>query len=189
MTTQSAEITHTNKLAIHGAILQALAIHQLLNFNGTDRQLDTNTFLQVLDQAMDLIDKTENAFGFDDEAPYQKQLKQVVRLLNSEPTEVEIVNVLGTRPSALYSVPTAIYCFLRGLNDISGIETSNPFRRSIEYAITLGGDTDTIASMAGSLCGAYFGETIIPENLLKHCEGYDEIGTLANQLYDASNAA
>lgn len=44
-----------------------------------------------------------------------KQLDEVLRLLNKEfePTNAEVVNVLGHSVSALYSVPTALYCFLR----------------------------------------------------------------------------
>lgn len=59
-------------------------------------------------------------------------------------------------------------------------------RRTLEYAITLGGDTDTIASMAGSICGALYGEEVISENLLAHCEGFEEIKTMAGELYNAS---
>lgn len=59
-------------------------------------------------------------------------------------------------------------------------------RRTLEYAITLGGDTDTIASMAGSICGALYGEKVISENILAHCEGFEDIKTMAVELYDAS---
>lgn len=60
------------------------------------------------------------------------------------------------------------------------------FRRCIEYAITLGGDTDTIASMCGAIAGAYFGDSVIAENLVKHCESHEEMQKLAQDLYEAS---
>ncbi len=53
------------------------------------------------------------------------------------------------------SVPQAIQCFLE----------SESFEDSIRIAISLGGDSDTIAAITGSLSEAYYG---IPENI-KNC--------------------
>ncbi len=104
----------------------------------------------------------------------------------NEPSDTDVLNVLGNDVSALYSVPTSIYCFLKAQNAIKGIDSENPFRRAIEYAISLGGDTDTIASMAGAISGAYYGESVIPPNLVKHLELHEEVTLLADKLYDAS---
>lgn len=68
-------------------------------------------------------------------------------------------------------------------------QTTNPFRRAIEFAITLGGDTDTIASMCGAIAGAYHGDGVIPESLIKHCESNEEMLSLANGLFEASQKA
>lgn len=106
--------------------------------------------------------------------------------MTNEPSDTEILNVLGNDVSALYSVPTSIYCFLKSQNAIKGIESENPFRRAVEYAISLGGDTDTIASMAGAISGAYYGENVISPNLVKHLEFNNEIVSLADKLYEAS---
>lgn len=51
---------------------------------------------------------------------YVKQLQQVKRLLAITTSTAEVVNVLGNEPVALFSVPTAIYCFLRGFGEIAG---------------------------------------------------------------------
>lgn len=59
----------------------------------------------------------------------------------------------------------------------------NPFRQAIEYAIALGGHSNTIASMTGALCGAYYGDTVISPNMLKQCEGFDEITEICQVLY------
>ena len=66
------------------------------------------------------------------------------------------------------------------------MQCNNELRRTIEFAISLGGDTDTIACMAGSIAGAYFGDEKIPANVMKHCESHDEIIQMANDLYQAS---
>ena len=48
----------------------------------------------------------------------------------------------------------ALYCFLRH---------RDCFADCLHHAVFIGGDTDTIACMAGSLAGAYLGESAIPE--------------------------
>lgn len=50
------------------------------------------------------------------------------------------------------SVPQAIYCFLRG----------NSFEECIRIAVSIGGDSDTIACITGAIAEAYFG---IPEEI------------------------
>lgn len=59
-------------------------------------------------------------------------------------------------------------------------------RRTIQYAISLGGDTDTIASMAGSIVGAYLGEESVNKNLRKHCEFQEEMLKMADNLFKVS---
>ena len=96
------------------------------------------------------------------------------------PSEEEVVNMLGHSVNALYSVPTAIYCFLRNVQTADS--DVNPFTQTLEYTISLGGDTDTIGSMACALSGAYYGDSWISEGLAKHCESSEEIILLADQL-------
>jgi poly(ADP-ribose) glycohydrolase ARH3 len=59
-------------------------------------------------------------------------------------------------------------------------------RRTLQYAISLGGDTDTIASMAGALAGAYLGGDAINESVLQHCEASNEMSELGLQLHQMS---
>jgi len=56
--------------------------------------------------------------------------------------------MLGNGTEALRSVPAALYCFLR---------QTRSYKDTVIYAISLGGDTDTIAAMAGAISGAYIG--------------------------------
>lgn len=104
-------------------------------------------------------------------------------LLNKEhpPSDEEVVNVLGHSVNALYSVPTAIYCFLR-TSQILDPERS-PLTQTLEYTISLGGDTDTIGSMACALSGAFYSDSVIAESLIKHCEYSEEIKKMADDLY------
>ena len=60
---------------------------------------------------------------------------------------------------SINSVPQAIFAFLE----------SNSFEETIRNAISIGGDTDTIACIAGSLAESYYG---IPEDLLEQVKPY-----------------
>lgn len=62
-------------------------------------------------------------------------------------------------------------------------QTDNPFRRTIQYAISLGGDTDTIANMAGAIAGAYYGYGSISDNLQDHCEAIEQFTEYADKLH------
>ena len=64
----------------------------------------------------------------------------------------------------------------------------NAFERTIQYAISLGGDTDTIATMAGAIAGAYYGLEGIPTYLYQSCEGATDALTQAEQLWNLSNS-
>ncbi|ROT61861.1 Poly(ADP-ribose) glycohydrolase ARH3 [Penaeus vannamei] len=97
------------------------------------------------------------------------------------PSQVE--DTLGVYISAHMSVPTAIYSFIRALNPVTNIESDNAFLRTIHYAIVFGGDTDTIASMAGSIAGAYYGFSEIPESFHRHCEALSDAIEQADQLF------
>lgn len=67
-----------------------------------------------------------------------QQLDIVKTLIAEEgdgPYVEKVVDKLGNTVAALYSVPTAIFCFLRAQKPISGIQTENPFRRAVQYAV------------------------------------------------------
>ncbi|MCI0642765.1 MAG: ADP-ribosylglycohydrolase family protein [Gemmataceae bacterium] len=64
---------------------------------------------------------------------------------------------LGNRIEALHSVSTAIASFAL---------TPESFEAAISNVIFLGGDTDTLAAMAGALSGAYLGAGRLPARLV-----------------------
>jgi len=49
-------------------------------------------------------------------------------------------------------------------------------------AVRHGGDARAVASMAGALCGAYIGESGIPERFLAHLPARRELGEAAEGL-------
>ena len=73
--------------------------------------------------------------------------------------------------------------------NFSHLQTDNAFERTIMYAISLGGDTDTIATMAGAIAGAYYGIESIPQHWIQYCEGTDDAIKMAQSLYSIAVAA
>jgi poly(ADP-ribose) glycohydrolase ARH3 len=86
---------------------------------------------------------------------------------------------LGNRIEALHSVPTAIASFAL---------TPESFETTISNVIFLGGDTDTLAAMAGALSGAYLGMNRLPSRLVGLLESSPKgrlyIKQLAERLFD-----
>lgn len=109
---------------------------------------------------------------------YFKKLKEMKELLNKgETLEPEtVVETFGNGIRAEEAVPAAIFSFLH-----KGRES---FQESVNYAISLGGDTDTIASMAGAISGAYWGVNEIPELWKSKCEGVEEAIEFANKIFE-----
>ena len=70
------------------------------------------------------------------------------------------------------SVPQAIFCFLK----------SNDFEDSIRKAISIGGDSDTIAAITGSIAEVYYE---VDEDLIREVESYlpDYIIDITNKFY------
>ena len=91
---------------------------------------------------------------------------------------------IGNGIAALHSVPTAIFCVLHCLEPREGLpERYGGLERTIAYSLALGGDTDTIACMAGAIAGAHYGIEAIPQSWQKSCEGVEEANQLAERLH------
>lgn len=88
------------------------------------------------------------------------------------------LETLGNGIQALESVATSIAAFSL---------SPNSYLTTVSNAIFLGGDTDTLAAMAGAISGAYLGLTGVPTELTKQLEntpkGRDYIVDLADRLY------
>ncbi|KAI4472759.1 hypothetical protein M0802_016519 [Mischocyttarus mexicanus] len=187
-TRRATEITHTHKTGIDGAILQAIAIQQCLCLNPKD-ELNVSNFIKELIDKMDKIEEDDEGLDLVEPQPYKLKLELLQDLITKDEEVLnneEVIRRLGNSIAALHSVPTAIFCFLRAQEPIKDIETDNPLRRAIQYAITLGGDTDTIGSMTGALAGAFYGEGNFNSNLMEHCEASKEFAHLGEKLFDTS---
>ena len=96
----------------------------------------------------------------------------------------------GVGIKATEAISAAIFSFLYCLADRQPEEISkyNKVEQTIFYAISLGGDTDTIATMAGAIAGAFWGHAMVPDYWLRHFEGKNLVEDIAVKLYEAFNA-
>jgi ADP-ribosyl-[dinitrogen reductase] hydrolase len=94
-------------------------------------------------------------------------------LLDIDPADALLA--IGNSPAVFEAVPAAFYCFIR----------FEPLEGLIR-AVNGGGDTDSIASMAGALSGAFYGTSWIPERWLSCLEGRVRIMQTAERLADLS---
>lgn len=144
----SSAVTHSHYLAIQGAALQATAVAIV-----TRGPFEKSQFLRILTLALARFTDLGQ-----DTSVYGTALARISQGLARSVPPDKMAPILGNGIKAHEAVPMAIYCFL-----------ANPacFEKAVESAVFIGGDTDTIASMAGAISGAALGESQIPERWLK----------------------
>jgi len=155
---KSSQITHAHNLGKEEAALQACAIALVTSLQ--PQAFDTGNFLaKIMDFAQDEV--------------YKQKLNRIEELL-SRPDKTRAVIELGNGIEAFNSVPAAIYSFL---------VHPDSFARAVLYAISLGGDTDTIGAMTGAISGAYLGIESIPASWRNKLENRRYIEELAGKLW------
>jgi poly(ADP-ribose) glycohydrolase ARH3 len=154
-----SQITHAHELGKEGAALQAYAIALAVKADPSS-ELEPSVFLRKLK------DFTINEV-------YRRKLETAEKLLG-EKDKLRIIRELGNGIEAHNSVPTAIYSFLH---------SPQSFEKSLLYAVSLGGDTDTIGAMTSAISGAYSGIEVIPERWKARLEGRAYIEELAEKLW------
>ncbi|AEM39435.1 Poly(ADP-ribose) glycohydrolase [Pyrolobus fumarii 1A] len=124
MAVAQAMVTHTHPLGVEGARLHALALYELMHG----------------------MDVEELPYYLARETMYEEfreRLELIQELIDASPERV--AKVIGNGSAAFESIPAAVYVLVRARGD--------PVR-SIAYALSLGGDTDSIAALASSLAAA-----------------------------------
>jgi len=158
----SAEPTHVHPLGVEGAQLLATAVAVCVRSGG---QIDR----------IALYDELAARATTDEFARQIERARGAVSFGD--------LHALGNGIEAHRSVMTAIACFALA---------PQSYAETIGHAILLGGDTDTIAAMAGACSGALLGAAALPATLLGRLEndgkGRDYIDTLATQLHKRQSA-
>ncbi len=155
---RSAAVTHAHPLAMDGAAVQAVAVATALA-QPPSQPVEPELLLAEVSSAV-----TQTLFA---------QRLGIVATLVADSAPEQVIEQLGTGVAAHESVPTAILCFLR---------LAHSYPDAVRFAVTLGGDTDTIASMAGAIAGAHLGESAIPQRWLARTEGAAMLGELGQRF-------
>jgi ADP-ribosyl-[dinitrogen reductase] hydrolase len=169
-----ASVTHPNAAAIAGAIAQAAGTARLLHTPGGS--LDVLGFARGVSPSITGIEP--------DRAARSRQSRQSPTLLRKLGTELpalllrraeieEMQESLGNGTAVQEGLPFAWACFLR---------SPESFEEAVLPAANLGNDAEGVASMAGSLCGAYIGASAIPERLLSGLPWRKELEGAADEL-------
>ncbi len=176
----SARVTHVHPLGVEGAVLQALAVATAIDSPGSISKRRTGCSADRLRSGDDTVEDQPavqpSPNEFDPKAfvgnlskgiraemdEYGTALKQIDLLLDGKQSIDTVFDCLGNDIRAHRSVPAAVYAFL-----------SHPhsFAAAVRYAISLGGDADTIGAMTGAIAGAYHGVQGIPHAWLDALEG------------------
>jgi poly(ADP-ribose) glycohydrolase ARH3 len=163
---RTAAVTHAHPMAGDGAAVQAAAVATLVA-TPTAGGFDVVALVEAV-----------SSHAATDEV---RRALDVVRAGAADGTLSAgvIRERIGTGVSAAEAVPAAVGCFATHL--IS-------FTDAVVMAIGLGGDTDTIASMAGALAGARLGDGAIPAAWIRRVEGAGLVRDLADRLYHVTGS-
>lgn len=169
----SAAVTHADATAVASTVAQAFAVAYCAHQEpGT---LDPAAFLDavlgVLVGVPDPPVKIRGGARAGERVTLGRRIAEVTTLLDADPTEA--FGYLHNGAFVLESLPAALWCFLTRCEDPEAV---------IVTAVAGGRDADTVAAMAGSLAGAYHGESALPSRWVDDLEGLDELRALADGL-------
>ncbi len=158
---RSAEVTHAHEQGVGGAVCQAVAAYLALAGEPAEAT-----------GAARFVEDLMTVPGLDTE-PWPEKLGLVAALAVRDVSPAGAAEQLGNDVTAAGSVPLALLSFLR-----------HPDRPgdAIRWAIRAGGDTDTIAAMAGALGGARCGAEALPRDPVPRLEAVDTLYAVAAAL-------
>lgn len=155
--------THVHPEAIDGAFVQALAVAKLAT-------TPDGGSLHAPDLLRDLRDRARSGM-------MQEKLSVVIEALGTDGSDDEVVGAVGNGLHASEAVACALWALAR-----YGQDPEDALIRAVGF----GGDTDTIAAMAGALLGALHGAAWIParwyDNIENHAHGREAMIDLGREL-------
>lgn len=159
-------ITHSNPEAINGAVALAYGVR-----------------LQVTGEVPpDVLG--DEICSFIDEDQVSRKIRQAAHLAarpDLDPDDytahTDHLAEIGTSGYVAESVAAAIYCAIVARHDL---------RKGIELATNAGGDTDSVAAMAGALIGAHAGASSFPIDLVEGLAGRAYILVAGPSLYETA---
>ncbi len=158
-----ASITHNNKIGFQSAYLLGGAIKTVMfDDDYLDKELLKSNFKNI---------PKLNRFDF--EPKKYSLIKKIHDNLDhiDEPIDV-LAEKIGVSGLANESVVYALFCFVKEPHD---------FKKLMNYSVRNGGDTDSIASMTGTLYGALQGFSKIPKSYVINLKDTHKIQKLSEE--------
>lgn len=175
----TAVITHADPMAVVSAVAQATAVAWLTHTSAG--QFSPDRMLSAVDAMIgDLPDpgaRERRPGAGRGRVKLRDRLMMVADLLDATPSEA--FSRLHNGAFVLESLPSSWWCFLRFADDPE---------RVLVTAANGGYDADTVASMAGALCGALHGRDAFPDRWRDQLEFRDELTALARHLHRLATA-
>ncbi|XP_055348976.1 uncharacterized protein LOC129595870 [Paramacrobiotus metropolitanus] len=166
-----ARLTHSSNDAAARAQLQACAISLVLK----NKKMKELEFLAALVEYTNksLPDSVRQKF-------YTRMMMVLDYAQRAEPKE-KLFKAIGVGTSPLDAVPVAICCAAIGRR--SGC----PFEATFHAAMSTGGCTDAIGTMACAIAGAWSGFSGVPDEMVGMWDGQEQIYALAKELYTSKD--
>lgn len=149
----SSSITHADSVSVMGCFIYVYYLIFLLN--GKDKYASYN-MIKVFDYSSFFDDDTISFYN---------------RLLKTNISKIRISDLKSSR-YIVYTLESVLWVILN----------CNSFPETIVGAINLGGDTDTVGAIAGSIAGILYGYESIPENWLANLKRLDYISEITSQF-------
>ena len=152
-------ITHRNELAISGAFATSVAIYFNLKENPPSALYTAKNTLSVLE-----------SLGI--ESPVKDAVEKALNLYREGYTTSEALPILGTSGYIVHTIGSAFFLFLK----------EGKFLKGILNLLKIGGDTDTIGAIYGSLLGSFRGTEEEERDLIDRLEVREKVEKLTGEI-------
>ena len=175
-----AAITHMDQMAIASSILHSVGIAYLINTPPYSLR-EKHEFLRLIDACSKSIKGIETKVYRTRESNeianlYTRVGREIKEAIDKNQEIDTLHRCFGSGAYVLESLPFAYYVFLQNPND---------FERILKDCLRAK-DTDTVASMALTLAGAYIGYSNIPKGYTQKLKNLEEIITLGDRIFELS---
>lgn len=164
---QITYITHRNPVGLSSSMVMAFSIKSLLGGQTpVEKPAHKHQFLKYA--------KEWASYGFV-APPFSVAHHIQIAMDNLEQDFDTLAEKIGTSGLAAHATTLALTSFLKEPHD---------FKKMLQQSVRNGGDTDSIASMAGQLYGAYNGVDAIPLRYIINLKDHKHIKNIAEQFYN-----
>jgi ADP-ribosylglycohydrolase len=153
---ECSQVTHLHPESISGAYAIAVAV--------STATIEKSTIEEIIGSGIDAASQIEGGI-----APH---LRSVIKKVENSKHSLNKTLKTGFTAKITVGISFAIICKYPN------------YKKAIEQAINFGGDTDSYATMIGSILGAKDGIDCIPQQWLDSLEDKEHIRSLATKLYE-----